>query len=156
MIEDSSSMFLVIFIILSITASVIDIRSKKIPDWIIFPGIIILTGFRIIIFDDLLYLVALYLLTGPVLFIIVFFLTHGKLGMGDLKYSSLIGVFIGLPGLLAAIGLASIMGLIFAIIGLLIGKLQLNSKIPFAPFLTLGSLISYLIINPDSSFVLNF
>ena len=146
MLEVSKSfIFLVIFLVLSITASVIDIRSKIIPDWIVFPGIIILTGFRIIFFGDLLYVMAINIMTGPVLFLIVHFLTNGKLGMGDIKYSALMGIFIGLPGLFVAIGLASIMGLIFAVIGLLSGRINNNTKIPFAPFLTAGSIVAYFI-----------
>jgi leader peptidase (prepilin peptidase) / N-methyltransferase len=149
MFEVSKSfIFLLIFLFLSITASVIDIKQKKIPDWIVFPGIIILTGFRIIFFEDLLYVIAINIITGPVLFFIVYFLTHGKLGMGDIKYSALMGVFTGLPGLFVAIGLASILGLLFAVAGLTLGIFHLKTKIPFAPFLSLGSFLSFLIINP--------
>lgn len=149
MLELSKNLIIfLIFLILSITVSVIDIRSKIIPDWIVFPGIIILSGFRIIFFGDLLNIIALKIITGPVLLLIVYFLTQGKLGMGDIKFSVLMGLFIGLPGLFIAIGLASFMGLIFALIGLINGTLQLKAKIPFAPFLTLGSFLSFFIFNP--------
>lgn len=140
--------FLFIFLILSVTVSVIDIRTKIIPDWIVITGIILLTGFRIIFFGDLLSIISLKIITGPLLFLTVYFLTQRKLGIGDIKYSALIGVFVGLPGLFVTIGLASIMGLIFAVIGLAIGNIHLKTKIPFAPFLTLGSFLTFFIFNP--------
>ncbi|RKX85909.1 MAG: prepilin peptidase [Spirochaetes bacterium] len=140
--------FFITFLIFSIPSSVIDFKQKRIPDKIIFPGIIILTGFRIIFFEDLLSIVALKVITGPLIFLLVYLFTHGKLGIGDIKFAALIGVFTGFPGLLVAIGLASLMGLVFSVIGLIAGTLQLTTKIPFAPFLTLGGFLTFLIFNP--------
>ena len=137
--------FPLVFLFFSISASVIDIKHKRIPNRIVLTGIFILTGFRILFFDDLLYILAVKIIAGPVLFIIVYLLTDGKLGMGDVKYSALMGVFIGLPGLFIAIGLSSIMGLIFAVIGLHFGRINIKTKIPFAPFLTLGSFLTFYI-----------
>ncbi|MCK5201790.1 MAG: hypothetical protein KAR21_25730, partial [Spirochaetales bacterium] len=64
---------------------------------------------------------------------------------GDVKFAALMGVFIGFPGWFAAAGLASLLGLIFASAGLISGKLNKSSKIPFAPFLTVGSIGAYFI-----------
>jgi len=140
-----SLVFPLVFLIFSIPASVIDIKHKRIPNRIVLPGIFILAWLRIFIFGDPLSILAVKIIAGPVLFIIVYLLTDGKLGMGDIKYSALMGIFIGLPGLFVAIGLSSIMGLIFAVIGLFSGRINAKTKIPFAPFLTLGSFLTFFI-----------
>lgn len=146
-VVNKSFIFLIIFLVFSITASVIDIRYKIIPDWIVFPGIVLLAALRIILFGNILSTVAINIITGPVFFLFVYFITHGKLGVGDIKYSALLGIFIGLPGLFIAVGLASVMGLIFAVTALATGTFHLTTKIPFAPFLTFGSLLTYFIFN---------
>lgn len=88
-------------------------------------------------------ILAAELLSGALLFMGIRLITGGKLGMGDVKFAALMGVFTGFPGWFIAAGLASLFGLLFAAAGLLTGRLDRNSRIPFAPFLTLGSIGAY-------------
>ncbi len=137
--------FLTAFIMFSIPASVIDIKQKRIPDWIVFPGIAVLLGLRAFSFGDPAMKIVLEMIAGSLIFFGIRFLTNGKLGMGDVKFAALMGVFIGFPGWFIATGLASVLGLIFALMGLLFKKLNKSSKIPFAPFLTVGSIGAYFV-----------
>lgn len=142
---ERSILFLITFLIFSIPASVIDIKQKRIPDWIVFPGTAALLGLRAFSFGDPLVRILLEMISGSLIFIGIHFLTKGKLGMGDVKFAALMGVFLGFPGWFVAAGLASLPGLMFALTGLISGRLNKSSKIPFAPFLTAGSIWAYFI-----------
>ncbi len=136
-------LFFATFLIFSVPASVIDIKQKRIPDLIVFPAVVVLSAFRKISFGDPLIRILLEILLGYLIFIGIRFLTKGKLGMGDVKFAALMGVFIGFPGWFVATGLASLFGLVFAVIGLLSGRIDKKTKIPFAPFLTAGSIAAF-------------
>ena len=140
---NGSILFLTVFIMLSVPASVIDIRQKRIPDWIVFPGIVILFGLRVFSFRDPGREILLEMIAGSLILFGIRFFTKGKLGMGDVKFAALMGTFIGFPGWFIAAGLASLLGLVFTIIGLFFGKIHKKTKIPFAPFLTAGSIGAY-------------
>lgn len=67
-----------------------------------------------------------------------------SMGMGDVKYAALIGLFLGWKlGILAA-GLAFIIAALLIGILLPIGKITMRERIPFGPFLSLGTVISIL------------
>lgn len=142
---NGSFVFLTAFIMFSIPASVIDIKHKRIPDWIVFPGIAVLLGLRAFSFRDPTLKILLEMIAGSLILFGIRLSTKGKLGMGDVKFAALMGVFIGFPGWFIATGLASILGLVFASAGLASGKLNKSSKIPFAPFLTVGSIGAYFV-----------
>ena len=137
--------FPAVFLIFSIPACVLDIKQKRIPDWAVFPGIAVLFGLRAFSFEDPMMRILLEILGGSLILFGIRFITKGKLGMGDVKFAALMGVFIGFPGLFVATGLASLLGLMFALIGIYSGRINKNSKIPFAPFLTVGSIGAYFI-----------
>ncbi len=128
------------FIIFSGVACVTDIRYRRIPDWIVLSAVITLSVFRIFLSDDSEGRILPDILAGPVIFMAVRLFTKGKLGMGDVKFSALMGVFNGFPEWFFATAIASFLGLLFAVAGLITGKLNKKSRIPFAPFLTAGSM----------------
>ena len=140
-----SLLSLVIFIIFSVPASIIDIKQKRVPDWIVFPGVAVIIGLRVFCLGDPLMQLLLEMIAGSLILFGIRLLTIGKLGMGDVKFAALMGVFIGFPKWFIAAGLASLIGLLFAVIGLLSGMINTNTKIPFAPFLTAGSIVAYFI-----------
>jgi len=140
---NGSTIFFILFISFSVPACVTDIKHRLIPDWSVFPGIIVLFTLRLFMLHDAPLLIAAELLSGALLFMGIHRITGGKLGMGDVKFAALMGVFIGFPRWFIAAGLASLFGLLFAAAGMLSGRLDRNSRIPFAPFLTLGSIGAY-------------
>lgn len=89
---NGSVLFLTAFIIFSVPASVIDIKQKRIPDWIVFPGVIVLLGFRVFGFDDPAIKILSDIILGSLIFIGIRFFTKGKLGMEDVKFAALMGV----------------------------------------------------------------
>lgn len=137
------TILLISFITFSFPVCVIDIKDKRIPDWSVFPGIIVLSALRFFMFGDSAGEIISDMLTGSLLFIAVRFFTKGNLGLGDVKFAALMGVFNSFPGWFFATATASFFGLIFALTGIFSGKLNRSSKIPFAPFLTAGSIITF-------------
>lgn len=70
-------------------------------------------------------------------------ITRGKgMGGGDVKIGAFIGLMLGFPQSLLAIMLSFIIGSIFSIGLLILGKKQFGQVIAFGPFLVIGSLIS--------------
>lgn len=136
---------LTVFILFSFSASVIDIKHKRIPNSIVFSGVAVLFLFRFCSYSDSIIRIFVDMISGFLILFVIRFFTKGKLGMGDVKFAVLMGVFLGFPKWFIAAGLASFLGLLFTVIGLFFGKVNRDTKIPFAPFLTVGSSIAYFI-----------
>jgi leader peptidase (prepilin peptidase)/N-methyltransferase len=72
-----------------------------------------------------------------------FFLFTKKegIGQGDIELLALIGAFTGIMGCWISLLLGSILGSVFGIILILLQHLNFQTRIPFGPFLALGSMI---------------
>ncbi|PWU22884.1 hypothetical protein C5B42_04850 [Candidatus Cerribacteria bacterium 'Amazon FNV 2010 28 9'] len=78
-------------------------------------------------------------------FFLLHVLTKGKgMGLGDVKYSIAMGLLLGWPDTLVGLFVAFILGSIVGIIAILLSKKKLGSRIPFGPFLVLGTIIALL------------
>lgn len=89
-----------------------------------------------------------HFLSGIVLFLVflsLFFVTSGRgMGLGDVKLSFALGLFLGFPKILVAVYLAFLTGAIVSIILIAWGKKKLKKDtIPFGPFLISSSIASY-------------
>ncbi len=87
-----------------------------------------------------------YLFSGAgaaIFFLALWGLSGGKwMGFGDAELSFFIGVILGFPKVLSGLFLGFLIGAITGIITIATGKAEIKSKIPFAPFLITGALIS--------------
>jgi prepilin signal peptidase PulO-like enzyme (type II secretory pathway) len=123
---------LLIFLAFALPASVIDARSFRIPDLLVFPGFAALLAFLALARIDLLpNHAAAALLSGLFFFLIRRF--AGGLGLGDVKFAALMGLCCGLPWVCAAFLVAALAGIAFILIAR-----RGEGKVPFAPFLTAG------------------
>ncbi|MDR2898667.1 MAG: A24 family peptidase [Spirochaetaceae bacterium] len=134
----------IVFILCAVVASIIDIRTYRIPDIITGSCFVLLLGLHLISSRDLLLNAVLTALCSLLFFFLIRLKTHG-IGMGDVKFSGLIGFFCGFPTVFSAFFIASITGLIFGGVMVLLGRKK-TVPIPFAPFLTFGAMCSYLLI----------
>lgn len=76
-------------------------------------------------------------------FALIVILSRGKgMGMGDVKLSLFMGLFLGWPKIVSAIYLAFIAGAIVSLMAVVFRRKKLKQKIPFGPFLILGLLCS--------------
>ncbi|MFA6974149.1 MAG: prepilin peptidase [Parcubacteria group bacterium] len=64
------------------------------------------------------------------------------MGMGDAYLVILLGLILGWPNILLALFLAFGMGAIFGLVLIVLKKKKMQSQIPFAPFLILGTLLA--------------
>lgn len=79
---------------------------------------------------------------GFVIMYVTFILSRGGLGGGDVKFTFVLGLWLGLDGLLIAIFLSTIFASIVGLITFAI-KRSLKIKLPFAPFMSLGAVTAY-------------
>ena len=73
----------------------------------------------------------------------VYFALTRKIGFGaaDSKYIAFIGIWIGLNGMYLSLLLAIYIAGIFSLVGLSLGRIKKYTKIPFGPFISIGSYI---------------
>ena len=127
--------FILVAILLGID-SVIDIKTREIPNWI--SGAIALTA--LINFDAR----SLWGLIVAVIFFAVALFT-GKIGGGDVKLIAALSVVCGLWGSFALLLFAQISMIIFFAIKFVIFKLRgrtADKALPFVPFITLGYVLT--------------
>ena len=63
------------------------------------------------------------------------------MGMGDVKFIATIGAFLGWQAVFFTIMSASMLGAVFGLATIFIGKREWSAKIPFGPYLAAGALI---------------
>jgi len=149
--------FIILFIFifsLLIVISVYDLRHKIIPDKLVF--IFIFISFLSIfvnydLFGPLLKLPSyISLISGPVLalpFVLLWLFSKGRLmGLGDGKLVLGIGWMLGMPQGIFSIILSFWIGTIVGVFLIFLSNKKMNMKteIPFAPFLILSALITFL------------
>ncbi len=63
------------------------------------------------------------------------------MGLGDVKLTAMIGAFTGWAGALFTIPAASLIGAVYGIVTILLGRRDWSLKIPFGPYLALGAVL---------------
>jgi prepilin peptidase CpaA len=118
--EVDVTLLFVLLVMILITASVIDIRSHRIPNWLTYPAVLFGIGFHTLLrgFDGL-FLSGTGMLLGFG-FLIVFYLVGG-MGAGDVKLMAVVGAFLGPKGVFAAFIFTALVGGIYAIVLLIRG-----------------------------------
>ena len=84
-----------------------------------------------------------YFLIWIIIFLYKKFKNVEAMGLGDAKLLSGLGFIFGLKSIFVILFVASILGLLYSIPKLLIGKNSLQTALPFGPFLIIGSIIYY-------------
>lgn len=82
-------------------------------------------------------------LTGSSVLGVVWILSRGGLGLGDVKFIGVLGLWLGVSGVVTGLALAFVTGGVAAAVLCLFGNASLQSKVPFGPFLSLGAVISF-------------
>ena len=149
--------FLVSFVFVAalIVISFIDLDVRIVPDVISLPGIILGLGFSII--DYFFYSDRLDMIPSPVSSVVGIVAGGGFLlatawayekftgvegmGGGDIKLLAMIGAFLGWPSIPVTLFIASLLGSIIGIGGMLLTGAGRRMALPFAPFLCSGALI---------------
>ncbi|MGI6006589.1 MAG: prepilin peptidase [Ruminococcus sp.] len=103
-----------------------------VPEWVLFAEI----GLPLLLSS------VFGMLTGGILFLLVYFLSRGGVGMGDVKLMGIIGCYVGIGGIMPTAFLTVIVSAIYSIILLALKKIGLKEEIPFAPFVLAGTVLA--------------
>lgn len=132
------------FVVISflIIIFIYDLKYYLILDKVSIPAIVFVFLFQIIFlilgyqtFNHFLFVI-LSGVIGGAWFALQFFLSKGKwVGGGDIRLGFLMGLILGWPGILVALGLAYVGGTIILLPFVLIQKKKMKSQIPFGTFL---------------------
>lgn len=135
-----------------ILISLIDYKTQIIPDGLV--GVIAVSG----VLYNLLYAppgVMDMLLGGAIGFavmLLIFVISRGGMGGGDIKLSAAVGLWLGVEGALLFLLLAFIMGGVISLLLFVSGVKSKGDAIPFGPFLCLAAFVTVLY----QPFLLNF
>ena len=130
-------------------AAIKDIRDKSIPNsmtlallacWLL--TIVPQLAVNIEIGLDRLVNAAIGFLIGGGLFLLVYLISKGGLGGGDVKLMAVAGLYLGMNGILPAMLYGSILAALFGLVLILLKKIGRKDAIPLVPFLYIGILIT--------------
>lgn len=145
--RDPATLVAALFVALVIALGLIDFDHFLLPDRITYPGIFL--GLALSPFaswtSPLSSAVGALLGGGVLLALIgIWYLLRGYLGMGlgDPKMLAMVGAFLGLPGMLVCLFLASLIGSLTSALLLLRGKAGLQTKLPFGVYLAISGLLT--------------
>lgn len=131
-----------------VIVSFIDLRHKIIPDVISLPGILVgLAAISLFKLNGLSWkdsIIGIIVGGGSLLLIgLVFEWLRGKegMGMGDVKLLAMIGAWMGYLALPYIVLISSLTGMLIGGGSLLLTRRKLGQKIPYGPFLVLGTLV---------------
>ncbi len=140
-----------VFIVALMALLIYDLRWLILPDVIVFPLIVLgfaYAGLRLVGVEEKSLLdTGFELIAGAFSIGGFYYLLHviskGKwVGFGDVKLGVFLGVVLGWQSGLLIIMIANLIGCLVVLPGLLSGKLNGNSKVPFGPFLIVGFFIA--------------
>ena len=70
-------------------------------------------------------------------------LSHGGLGLGDVKLIAALGPWLGWQNIILCLLLSSCLGTAYGLLRLLQGKMTRHTALPFGPFLALGAVLAF-------------
>ena len=82
-------------------------------------------------------------LTGSGLLGLIYVLSKGGMGFGDVKYAGVLGLWTGVPGIIVALYLAFLIGGTVALMLCITHEAVRKSRIPFGPCLSAGAVLSF-------------
>ena len=126
-----------------IVIAVYDIRFYLIPDKVLLPLIVLAVVYQALQGGALLSAVAAALV-GALFFFLLFWFSNGAwMGFGDVKFVFFMGIFLGVGGLILALFCAFVSGAIIGVVLMAARRKHLGDHVPFAPFLILGTAVSF-------------
>lgn len=117
----------------------IDLEKRIIPDELVFVALAVTALALIFVGGDGFYLRLLSATGASLALLIIHLLTRGRgMGLGDVKFALLPGLFLGWPLVLIWLFASFLTGAIVAIILILLGRAKGKDKIAFGPFLAIS------------------
>lgn len=144
--NDFVALLMGIQITIGLIIAYIDINIRIIPNELVLALIILGVLFQIINFGPKALIGAL---VSMIVMMVVFtsvagFVGFGKVGAGDVKLAGVMGLTLGYPLIITAVGIMSFFLLLFILIGMALKKIYLSTMLPMAPFMISGYIIGLL------------
>lgn len=149
--EVSGFVFLqsVLLIVFGYAAAVSDLRTRRVSNgliltmvgtWVITmaPYLFWDTGAAVVLLRD----ATLGFLVGGLLFMVVYIVSRKGLGLGDVKFIAVAGLYIGFANIIGAMLYGSIFAGLTALVLLLLKKIGRKDAMPLIPFLYIGILLT--------------
>ena len=138
-----------LLLIIGYIVAVKDAKDRRIPNKIVLALLVcwVLTMIPQLVIDiestlGMLKNSALGFVIGGGLFLLVYLISRGGLGGGDVKFMAVAGLYLGLNGILPPMLYGSILAALFGLVMILLKKIGRKDAIPLAPFLYAGILIT--------------
>lgn len=134
------ALLIAIQITLGLIVAYIDVKIRIIPNELVLSMIVLGIIFQIIYFG---FKGLLGAIISMIVMMIVFtavagFVGFGKVGAGDVKLAGAMGLSLGYPLIITAIGIMAVALLGFILTGMALKKIFLSTMLPFAPFMIIG------------------
>lgn len=84
------------------------------------------------------------MLLGSIVILLIFLISRGGMGAGDIKLMAMIGLYVGLRGTAVVLLLGFFFGAFVGVALMAAGHLTRKDALPFAPFLSLATLVEVL------------
>ncbi len=135
-----------LLILLLIPITFIDLDHRLILDRITLPGLLLGLALSIGEAPSRFYLPLAGMLAGGGFLWLVALLGQGiygqeSMGGGDIKLGAMAGAFLSVQNVVLALLMAFFIAAAFVLVGMLVGRLQRRSAIPFGPFIAAGALV---------------
>ncbi len=148
-----------VFCLILLVSTLVDIKSMLVPDLVVLPALALALAFSPWLpGPGLIHALAGALFIGGGMWAVarLFRSLRGVegLGMGDVKLGALLGAFLGPSAGGLALGLGAAAGLAFYLALYAAGRVEWRSRLPFAPFLSLGGALMCLAGGPLTELVL--
>ncbi len=150
-------LILAIYTSLFIVLAVIDLEHGLILNRLVYPAIVVTLilspfwgelGFpRSFLGNTMIGIFLNSLIAGGIalfIFLLPILVYRGSMGWGDVKMAALVGLVVGFPSVLAAIGVTVLSGGLVAGVLLLLHLKGRKEAIPFGPYLSLGAVVALL------------
>ncbi len=131
------------FISLCMIVVVSDLKYMIIPDKVIICFLLLFLVERLFISTDPWWDPFAGLVIGTAVPLIVILVSRGGMGGGDMKLLAVFGLALGWKLVLLCFFLATFIGTIVGILGMMRGFIKKGKPFPFGPFLVVGALIAY-------------
>ena len=82
-------------------------------------------------------------LAGSLLLGLIYVISEGGMGLGDVKFTGVLGIWTGFPGIVVNLYLAFLIGGAAALLLCALHKADMKSRIPFGPCLSAGAVLSF-------------
>lgn len=131
---------------LGLIIAYIDVKIRIIPNELVLVILILGIVFQITYFG---YKALLGAAISMIVMMVVFtavagFVGFGTVGAGDVKLAGVMGLSLGYPLIITAIGIMAVALLIFILSGMALKKIYLSTMLPFAPFMIIGYIFALL------------